>query len=73
MAEKVKATTEQVEKIIDCLISYPVIWDINSKLYSNRDANKRAWEQLASEVELPVNDLKRSYDSIRRRFREVSF
>jgi hypothetical protein len=39
------------EKLIDCLRSFPVIYDLSNKLYKDKIAKDNAWKSIATALE----------------------
>jgi len=39
------------EKLIDCLRSFPVIYDLSKKLYKDKIAKDNAWKRIATDLE----------------------
>ena len=42
---------ESVEKLIDCVRSFPVIYDLSKKSYKDKIAKDNAWKSIATALE----------------------
>lgn len=67
-----RASEEQIEALVDNLESFPLIWNTNCESYSDRSGTRASWASLCKIVGLPLKDLKRTYETLRKRFRDVS-
>lgn len=72
MVNRPKATPDQIKKMVNNLESFRYIWDVNMQDFFNRQKKQAEWAQLAEIVGLPLADTKRTYETIRKKFRQVS-
>lgn len=60
------------EQIAKHLEKYPAIWNSKGGEKSNRDKVAYQWKQLAADVGSDEGAIKKSYNTLRSRFRSVS-
>jgi len=49
--------SEITQKYVENLEKFPALWDSRSKVYSNKDAKKRIWADLATLVGILAEEL----------------
>lgn len=69
---KMTASNEQVLLIVNNLETYPYIWDTILPDFYNKDKKASDWRQLSILVGLDEKDVRRTYETIRKKFRQVS-
>jgi len=63
--------SEITQKYVDNLEKFPALWDNRSKVYSNKDAKKRAWADLAALVGISAEELQTLHKTNRTYFAKV--
>ena len=66
------ASEQQIDKLVANLAQFPQIWDISLHTFHDRDATAKSWQALAALCGLSVKDCKQTYETQRRKFRQVS-
>lgn len=69
--ETVKATEEQLNLLVENLERFPAIWNSDDPIHADRNVGDAQKRQLAEIVGIPVPDMIRSYQTLRKAFRQV--
>lgn len=66
-------SSDHIFKLLALVEKYPVIWDMNSKDYRNRDLKEAAFNEIAKELDQPSDEVKKKLQSLRSAFmREIN-
>jgi len=68
----IQATAEQIASLVENLQRFPLVWDCQHPMYHNRIAREQQWSELGKTVGLEEKDLKWTYDTLRKKFRDIS-
>lgn len=60
-----KLNQTAIIKLINLYRSHPILWDMNSKLYRRNDLKAKSYEEIADEMKMPVDVIKKKIRSLR--------